>query len=83
MDVSKIRIMITQDGQMKGLSVVDFTYINEIPYAVFRWEKSESGEDMPTVRVRLDPRGVMELPANSPVRYQYRAAVENPLRDDM
>lgn len=83
MDVSKIRIMLMQDGQIQGLNIVDFTYINEIPYAVFRWEKSESGEDMPTVKVRLDSRGVMELPPNSPVKYQYRAAIENPVRDDM
>ncbi len=82
MNISKIRIMLTQNGEMKGLYNADLFYINEIPYAVFRWESQSEGDPVPVVKVRLDPRGLMKLPPNSPIEYQYRAAIENPLQDD-
>ena len=78
MEVSKIRVMVTQNGQLKGLYNADLTYIDDIPYAVFKWETVEEGDPVPVARVRLDPRGLMKLPPNSSIEYQYRAAVEDP-----
>ncbi|WAV90726.1 hypothetical protein NB646_07700 [Oxalobacter aliiformigenes] len=78
METSKIRVMVMQNGQMKGLYHADLTYIDNIPYAVFKWETVPEGDPVPVARVRLDPRGLMKLPANSSVEYQYRAAIEDP-----
>lgn len=78
METSKIRVMVTQNGQMMGLYNADLTYINDIPYAVFKWEAVPEGDPVPVAKVRLDPRGLMKLPPNSPIEYQYRAAIEDP-----
>lgn len=78
METSKIRVMVMQNGQMKGLYHADLTYIDNIPYAVFKWEIVPEGDPVPVARARLDPRGLMKLPANSSVEYQYRVAIEDP-----
>ena len=78
MDVTKVRTKVMQNGQLKGLYNADLTYIDNIPYAVFKWDTEAEGDPVPVYKVRLDPRGLMKLPPNSPIEYQYRAAIEDP-----
>ncbi len=80
MEISKIRTLVTRAGEMQGLIVVDLVYLDGIPYAVFEWENQEGADPFPLYKVRLDPRGLIELPPskNSDLKYQYRVSIEDP-----
>ena len=80
MEISKIRTLVTRAGEMQGLVVVDLVYVDGIPYAVFEWENKEGTDPLPLYKVRLDPRGLIELPPsdNSNLKYQYRVSIEDP-----
>ncbi|WAV91353.1 hypothetical protein NB646_00885 [Oxalobacter aliiformigenes] len=80
MEISKIRILVTRAGEMQGPTIVDLAYVDGIPYAVFEWENKEGSDPFPLYKVRLDPRGLMQLPPNenSNLKYQYRLSVEDP-----
>ncbi|EEO28726.2 hypothetical protein [Oxalobacter paraformigenes] len=80
MEISKIRTLVTRAGEMQGLVVVDLVYLDGIPYAVFEWENKEGADPFPLYKVRLDPRGLIELPPSdtSNLKYQYRVSIEDP-----
>ena len=80
MEISKIRILVTRAGEMQGPTIVDLAYVDGIPYAVFEWDNKEGSDPFPLYKVRLDPRGLMQLPPseNSNLKYQYRLSVEDP-----
>ena len=80
MEFAKIRTLVSRSGEIQGVFVVDLVYIDGVPYAVFEWENKEDAEPTPLYKVRLDPRGLMQLPpgGSNGETYQYRVSVEDP-----
>ena len=79
METSKIRVMVMQNGQMKGLYHADLTYIDNIPYAVFKWETVPEGDPVSGCQGPSGSKRTDEIPCQFFCGVPgCRAAIEDP-----
>ena len=72
-----VYIQVT-DPEKTAFSYVDLIFIDDLPYAVFKWEVSEYGQDTPSVKVPLDVRYLHPLAGWDNATHMYEYPVDAP-----